>query len=224
MSNTVLQADNISKSFSDGDKTLEILKCLDLRLEKGEKVAIYGPSGSGKSTLLHILAGLDTPTSGMVRLANTVLNNLSENQKAILRNKNLGFIYQFHHLLPEFNAVENIAMPLLIAGNEFDESLQQAQTLLKKVGLENRAKHKPSNLSGGERQRVAIARAMVHKPKCILADEPTGNLDEDNAKNIFDLLLELNEAAKTAMIMVTHDKNLAKHLDHVYVLNHGKLA
>lgn len=178
MSNPIIIAENISKSFHDGDNTLEILRYLDFTLEAGEKVAILGSSGSGKSTLLHILAGLDKPSAGRVKLNNKVLQNMSENKLADLRNKTLGFVYQFHHLLPEFSALENIAMPLLIGGNEFEESFNIAGKFLKEVGLEDRANHKPAQLSGGERQRVALARALVNTPKCMLADEPTGNLDE----------------------------------------------
>jgi lipoprotein-releasing system ATP-binding protein len=223
MSNPILTAENISKSFHDGDNNLEILKCLDFYLEPGEKVAILGSSGSGKSTLLHILAGLDQPSAGRVKLDDKNLSHLSENKLAKIRNKSLGFIYQFHHLLPEFTAIENIAMPLLIAGKEFEEAFSIATKYLKDVDLENRANHKPAQLSGGERQRVAIARALVNNPKCVLADEPTGNLDEKNAQNVFELLLELNKKYKTSMVLVTHDKLLAEKLDKVYMLNHGKL-
>ncbi len=223
MSNPIIIAENVSKSFHDGDNTLEILNCLSFKLEPGEKVAILGASGSGKSTLLHILAGLDKPTSGRVKLNNKILENMSESKLASLRNKSLGFVYQFHHLLPEFSALENVAMPLLIAGNEFDESFSVASGFLKEVGLENRENHKPSQLSGGERQRVALARALVNIPKCVLADEPTGNLDEKNAANVFELLVELNKKHNTSMLLVTHDISLAKKLDKIYVLNHGKL-
>lgn len=224
MSNIILKAENVSKTFIDGDKQLEILKFLNLDLARGEKIAILGSSGSGKSTLLHILAGLDNPTGGRVTLNNKILANLSENQRARLRNKSLGFIYQFHHLLPEFTAQENVAMPLLISGAEFDESMTAASNYLEKVGLKDRLSHKPSNLSGGERQRVAIARAMINNPECILADEPTGNLDESNALNVLEILLELNTENETSMVLVTHDESLAKRLDKVYTLNHGKLV
>lgn len=223
MNNTILRAENISKSFHDGDNTLDILKFLDFSLRKGEMVSILGSSGSGKSTLLHILAGLDSPTAGQVTLNNTVINVLNESAKAKLRNEHLGFVYQFHHLLPEFTALENVAMPLLISGLEFESALEKAEQYLKKVDLGNRAQHKPSNLSGGERQRVAIARALVTKPKCVLADEPTGNLDESNAENVFELLLELNSECNTSLILVTHDRKLANRLDISYELLHGKL-
>jgi lipoprotein-releasing system ATP-binding protein len=224
MNNILLKAENISKIFNDGDNSLEILKCLNLELAIGEKIAILGQSGSGKSTLLHILAGLDDPSSGKVKFNNKIIGSLSQNQRAQLRNNNIGFIFQFHHLLPEFTALENIAMPLLIAGSEFDDAMEQASNYLKKVKLEQRADHKPSALSGGERQRIAIARAMINQPKCILADEPTGNLDEYNAENIFELLLELNSEVNTSMILVTHDKSLSAKLDKTYVLNNGKLT
>lgn len=223
MNNILLKAENISKIFNDGDNTLEILKQLNLELAVSEKIAILGQSGSGKSTLLHILAGLDDPSGGRVKFANKIMGNLSQNQRATLRNNNIGFIFQFHHLLPEFTALENVAMPLLIAGSEFDEAMEQANNYLKKVKLEQRAEHKPAALSGGERQRIAIARAMINKPKCILADEPTGNLDENNALNVFDLLLELNYEQNTSMILVTHDKNLSARLDKTYILNNGNL-
>ena len=178
MSNNLISAENISKVYTDGANELTILQNLHFHVARGEKVAILGASGSGKSTLLHILAGLDNPTTGTVSIGKYLINKQNENSRADIRNKNLGFVYQFHHLLPEFTAIENVAMPLLIRGEEFEGSLHLAQKYLAKVGLTDRQGHKPSELSGGERQRVAIARALIAKPKCILADEPTGNLDE----------------------------------------------
>lgn len=223
MNKIILKAENISKSYNDGDNYLEIIKCLNFELSAGEMTAILGASGSGKSTLLHILAGLDQPTSGIIKFSNKVISKLSENQLAKNRNKNIGFIYQFHHLLAEFTAEENVAMPLLIAGEYFNDSLKKAAALLSEVGLTDRANSKPSQLSGGERQRVAIARAMINQPKCIFADEPTGNLDENNRDNVLQLLLDLNKKYNTSMVLVTHDDNIAKQLDKTYYLNHGKL-
>jgi len=220
----LIYANNISKVFNDGDRDLQVLNKLDFKLKQGERVAVLGSSGSGKSTLLHILAGLDNPTTGVVNIDNNNLNELSENKRASLRNKHLGFIYQFHHLLPEFSAIENIAMPLLIRGDEFDLAFDKAAEQLEKIGLTDRAEHRPGQLSGGERQRVAIARALITEPQCIFADEPTGNLDEDNAKNVFNLLLELNKQTNTSIVLVTHDSKLAEQLDQVYTLNHGALS
>jgi lipoprotein-releasing system ATP-binding protein len=219
----IIKAEEITKQYHDGDKELVVLNSLDLKVGIGEKVAIYGQSGSGKSTLLHVLAGLDFPTSGHVVIDKTIITSLSENKKAMLRNKYLGFVYQFHHLLPEFTAQENIAMPLLIAGENFNSAMDAAKDWLIKVGLINRVDHKPAQLSGGERQRVAIARALITKPKCILADEPTGNLDQKNAENILDLLLKLNDSTHTSIILVTHDQAIAKQMDTVYQLVDGRL-
>lgn len=224
MSNYLISARNISKIYNDGSSELKILQDLTFNLQRGEKVAILGASGSGKSTLLHILAGLDNPTSGVVNISKYELNNENENSRAEIRNKYLGFVYQFHHLLPEFSALENVAMPLLIRGEEFESSMQLAEKCLDKVGLTDRQEHRPSELSGGERQRVAIARALITKPKCILADEPTGNLDEENAKLIFELFLDLNQDSNTSIVLVTHDHRLAERLDKVYYLNHGMLS
>lgn len=220
----LIVAKNISKVFHDGDNQLQILHELNFNLERGEKVAILGASGSGKSTLLHILAGLDKPTTGQVYIEDTKLDDLNESSLAALRNKKLGFIYQFHHLLPEFTALENVAMPLLIRGVSFDKALSEAKQCLKKIKLSERIDFKPAKLSGGERQRVAIARSLISKPKCILADEPTGNLDENNAKNVFNLLLDINRESQTGFILVTHDVELAKKLDTIYVLNQGRLS
>lgn len=220
----LIKSDNLIKFFHDGSNNkLLVLNKINLEITKGEKVAILGASGSGKSTLLHILAGLDNPSSGKVFLDKYDLSELSDNNKAEVRNKYLGFVYQFHHLLPEFTALENIAMPLLIRGEDFDNALKTAATYLKKVELPDRGEHKPAQLSGGERQRVAIARALITKPKCILADEPTGNLDSDNARNIFNLFLDLNTQARTSIILVTHDENIAEQMDIVYRLENGVL-
>lgn len=223
-SDYIIDAQKISKSYKDGESELKILQSLNFQVKAGEKIAVLGASGSGKSTLLHILAGLDNPTSGNVYVDNIHLNKQSEDARARIRNKKFGFIYQFHHLLPEFTALENVAMPLLIRGDEFEQSYELAKKYLDKVGLAKRCQHKPSELSGGERQRVAIARALITEPLCVLADEPTGNLDEANAQNVFDLFLDLNENSKTSIVLVTHDKNLAEQLDTVYYLNSGKLT
>ena len=224
MSNYLISAKNISKIYNDGSGELAILQDLNFNLQRGEKVAILGASGSGKSTLLHILAGLDNPTSGVVNISKYELNSQNENSRAEIRNKYLGFVYQFHHLLPEFSAVENVAMPLFIRGEEFEASLLLAEKCLAKVDLADRLEHRPSELSGGERQRVAIARALITRPKCILADEPTGNLDEENAARVFELFLELNKDTNTSIVLVTHDHRLAERLDKVYYLNHGVLV
>ncbi|MBP9722287.1 MAG: ABC transporter ATP-binding protein [Gammaproteobacteria bacterium] len=220
----IIIAQNISKIYNDGNSELKILQDLNLTVHRGEKVAILGSSGSGKSTLLHILAGLDNPTTGTVIVGKNNLGDQNEDSRANLRNQNFGFIYQFHHLLPEFTAVENVAMPLLIRGEEFESSLHLAKKYLDKVELSSRYDHKPSELSGGERQRVAIARALITKPKCILADEPTGNLDEENARIVFELFLDLNANSNTSIILVTHDQTLAAQLDTIYYLNYGKLT
>ncbi len=224
MSNYLISARNVSKIYNDGTSELRILNDLNFNIQKGEKVAILGSSGSGKSTLLHILAGLDNPTSGVINIGKYELNGQNENSRAEIRNKYLGFVYQFHHLLPEFSAVENVAMPLLIRGEEFESSLELAEKCLFKVDLADRLEHRPSELSGGERQRVAIARALITKPKCILADEPTGNLDEENAERVFQLFLDLNKDSNTSIVLVTHDHRLAEQLDKVYYLNHGTLS
>jgi lipoprotein-releasing system ATP-binding protein len=224
VNNYLIDAQGISKIYHDGESELIILHDLNFKIKHGEKIAILGASGSGKSTLLHILAGLDNPTTGTVSIDNINVNQQSDDIRANIRNTNLGFVYQFHHLLPEFNAVENVAMPLLIRGQSFESSLELAKEYLNKVGLSNRKNHKPGELSGGERQRVAIARALVSKPKCILADEPTGNLDEQNAKTVFQLFLDLNKEDNASIILVTHDQNLARQLDKVYYLNKGMLS
>ncbi len=221
--NAILEAKNISKIYDEGKIKTEVLLGLDLTIQAGERVAIVGSSGSGKSTLLHLLGGLDTPTTGEVWLKGVCLNQLNETQRGELRNQYLGFIYQFHHLLAEFTATENVAMPLLMRKNvSILEAKELANELLQKVGLAHRSHHRPSELSGGERQRVAIARALVTKPALVLADEPTGNLDDENAHAVFELLSELQSTFGMALLMVTHDKALAKQADRMLVMKSGQ--
>ncbi|MCF4009421.1 lipoprotein-releasing ABC transporter ATP-binding protein LolD [Rheinheimera sp. UJ63] len=221
--NNVLEASQICKSYRDGQQVTEVLHQVNLTIAKAQMVAIVGSSGSGKSTLLHILGTLDTPDSGHVQIAGQQIAKLSANQKASLRNEKLGFIYQFHHLLMDFTAVENVAMPLLIRGQAPVEANAAATALLSRVGLAHRLTHKPSELSGGERQRVAIARALVTKPALILADEPTGNLDQQTAESIYQLLRELNREFATSFVVVTHDRALAARLDKHYLMTDGRL-
>ena len=226
MGEFILKAENLHFSYKSKGETLNILQGLDLELREGETVAIVGASGSGKSTLMHILAGLDSPQSGRVLLCGEEFvstNKKQDKKRALLRNKFMGFVYQFHHLLPEFSALENVAMPLLIAGIDKKEAQNRAALFLEKVGLSNRSKHRSDELSGGERQRVAIARALVNKPKCLLADEPTGNLDNENAKTVFALMQDLISLEGSAMIMVSHDLNLAKKMGKTFTLSNGKL-
>ena len=219
----ILVAKNINKIYDEGNIRTQVLTGLNLTVNAGERIAIVGTSGSGKSTLLHLLGGLDVPTSGEVWLHGKCLNNLNETQRGEMRNQYLGFIYQFHHLLPEFTAIENVAMPLLLRKEvPIKDARQQAVELLERVGLGHRLEHRPGELSGGERQRVAIARALVTKPSLVLADEPTGNLDYDNAQSIFGLLAELQDTMKTALLMVTHDRNLAAMADRQMLLKNGK--
>ena len=222
MSNIVLEAKNISKSFTDGKTTVEVIKNLSLQVKKGEFVSIVGSSGSGKSTLLHVLGGLDCPTEGQVFLNGKRFDNLGEAERGYLRNQHLGFVYQFHHLLPEFTALENVAMPLMLrAGTTYKQSKEQAEYLLNRVGLSHRMTHKPGELSGGERQRVALARALVAKPELMLADEPTGNLDRKTAVKIFELLSELRDEFNMAMLIVTHDEQLAQTADSILHMQDG---
>lgn len=219
-----LQAIDLGKDYREGSgEALHVLKGINFELNAGETAAIIGTSGSGKSTLLNLLGGLDKPTSGQVRIKNDNLFGISEQSRCAIRNQHLGFIYQFHHLLPEFTALENVAMPQLIDGTDKDAAREKAVQLLTEVGLGQRLDHKPGELSGGERQRAAIARALINSPDCILADEPTGNLDRKNAENALDLIMRLNKSYKTSLIMVTHDLHIAEQLDTVYVLEDGML-
>lgn len=224
MSSKLLQCQQLSKSYDEGPKLIKVLDNISFSVDEGEQVAILGSSGSGKSTLLHLLGALDKPNSGTVLFQNEDIYQYSEEQQAKFRNKNLGFVYQQHHLLPEFTALENTAMPLMIAGNSKASALQQAKKILDKVGLADRAEHKPAALSGGERQRVAIARALVSNPKLVLADEPTGNLDDKTGDAVYELLLDLKKEFATSFIIVTHDTNLAAKLDRTLKLRNGQLS
>ena len=219
-----IECKNISKQFADGELKTNVLSDVNLSVQKGDRIAIIGSSGSGKSTLLHLLGGLDKPTSGSIKVHGQDINRLSVKTLSQLRNQSLGFVYQFHHLLPEFSAIENVAIPLIIGGTKPKKAEQQAKDLLIKVGLSHRLVHKPSELSGGERQRAALARALITQPDCLLADEPTGNLDHRTAQGIFDLILELNESLGTALVIVTHDIELASQMGKMLTLKDGRLA
>jgi lipoprotein-releasing system ATP-binding protein len=222
MNNPVLQCNNLGKVYRDGDRSITVLDGLNLNLEAGEKIAIVGTSGSGKSTLLNLLGGLDTPSTGEVLMCGDNLARLAERQRCQIRNKRLGFVYQFHHLLPEFDAAENVAMPLLIGGYRRSDALKTAGEMLERVGLSSRLSHRPGQLSGGERQRVAIARALVTRPGCVLMDEPTGNLDPHSAAQVLSLIDELRRD-QASFVVVTHDPAIAQHMDRILELREGSL-
>lgn len=224
MSNTILACEAVCKNYYDGQLNVQVLDNLTLQVDKGQSIGIVGASGSGKSTLLHILGGLDKPTSGRVFLMGQDLSELSQKQLSGLRNRHLGFVYQFHHLLPEFSALENVMMPLLIGKRPKEQARERALLMLEKVGLKDRVLHRPGELSGGERQRAAIARALVTDPAGLLADEPTGNLDRKNALNILDMMMELKQELGTALVVVTHDDEMAARFDRVLNMTDGALS
>jgi len=219
----VLRCENLTKFFKDGERKIQIFENLNFEISAAETAAIMGASGSGKSTLLHLLSGLDTPNSGEIIIQGKELSSMKGKHRGQLRNQHLGFVYQFHHLLPEFSALENVMMPLLIGKTNKSEAADQANEILKQVGLVDRVTHRPAQLSGGERQRAAIARAMVTKPACILADEPTGNLDENTATAVMELFIELKQQYNTALVLVTHDQRVANQMNNQYLLKQGVL-
>jgi lipoprotein-releasing system ATP-binding protein len=224
MSETVLTCRNLYKTFKEGGLNVDVLRGIDLDIAAGEQVAIVGQSGAGKSTLLLLLGGLDNPSQGEVWVAGRLMNQLNPAKRGLWRNQNLGFVYQFHHLLPEFTALENVCMPLLIRGMSSAAAQQKGVQILTQVGLEKRLKHKPGELSGGERQRAAVARALITEPKCVLADEPTGNLDHRTAEQVYGRMLELNDAIGTSLVLVTHDQKLAKRMDRTLRLVDGAIV
>jgi lipoprotein-releasing system ATP-binding protein len=219
----VIRASALGKTYAEGKLRTPVFDGLELSVRRGETVAILGASGAGKSTLLHLLGGLDTPTAGEVFVAGQKMSALSDAARGKLRNRALGFVYQFHHLLPEFTALENVMLPVLLNGTSVNDAASRAKALLESVGLGHRLEHKPGELSGGERQRAAVARALVNKPACVLGDEPTGNLDAKTAANVFGQMLELNRAHRTSLVLVTHDRSLAAKLDRVLELHEGRL-
>ena len=223
MSN-IVECRSLGFNYGKGNSKTSVLKNLNFQIKSNEKIAIIGQSGCGKSTLLNLLAGLDTPSEGEVLVDNTNISTLPEHKRTELRARNLGFVYQFHHLLKDFSSIYNTALPLLISGVDTNQAMAKAQEILKKVGLENRTNHKPSELSGGERQRVAIARAMITEPACLMADEPTGNLDATNAREVLDLIIELNKNRDTARLIVTHDLSIANKMERKFDLTNGILV
>lgn len=225
MSNSgILHCQQLGMTYTEGPNNVEVLHDINLQIDEGERIAIVGASGSGKSTLLHLLGGLDLPTAGSVWIDGQEMSGMSDKRRGDVRNQYLGFVYQFHHLLPEFTAIENVAMPLLIRGDDTNQAKQKAANLLEGIGLGHRLEHRPIELSGGERQRAAIARALVTEPNLVLADEPTGNLDVKTAQGVFDMMMELNQRIGTALVMVTHDNDLAAKMDKRYYLEQGVLT
>ncbi|MEL7023679.1 MAG: lipoprotein-releasing ABC transporter ATP-binding protein LolD [Pseudomonadota bacterium] len=220
---SVLTCEGVTRTFKEGSNSLDVLRGVDLVIGAGERLAIVGASGSGKTTLLQVLGGLDAPDAGIITVRGENLANLSDRQRGDVRNRHIGFVYQFHHLLPEFSAVENVAMPLLIRREPKSKALEQAASLLSSVGLGDRLRHRPSQLSGGERQRAAVARALITRPALVLADEPTGNLDHDTGQQVLELMLELNQQFKTSLVIVTHDREIAARMDRELTLEKGQL-